>query len=157
MTDAGLAGGGTPLRPGEMSLAHHGVLFLDELAEYRRNVLEVLRQPLEEGVIRLSRARGSFRLPARFILVAAMNPCPCGYFGDGSDRCLCDPGHVRQYRGRVSGPLMDRIDIHLHVPPVPFRHLDETEGGEPGESSDRVRERVTAARALQLSRFFGLP
>jgi len=86
-----------------------------------------------------------------------MNPCPCGYSGDGSDRCLCDPGHVRQYRGRVSGPLMDRIDIHLHVPPVPFRNLDQPEGGEAGESSGRVRERVAAARVLQLSRLFGLP
>jgi magnesium chelatase family protein len=112
VSDAGLIGGGVPLRPGEISLAHHGVLFLDELAEYRRNVLEVLRQPLEEGVVRLSRARASVRYPARFLLVTAMNPCPCGYYGDGSDRCLCDPGVVLRYQGRVSGPLMDRIDIH---------------------------------------------
>jgi magnesium chelatase family protein len=154
VSDAGLAGGGSPLRPGEMSLAHHGVLFLDELAEYRRNALEALRQPLEEGSIRLSRARGSFRLPARFILVAAMNPCPCGYFGDGSDRCLCDPAQVQRYRGRVSGPLMDRIDIHLHVPPVPFKSLDDTGLG---ESSDGVRQRVAKARAVQLRRFGGIP
>jgi magnesium chelatase family protein len=154
VSDAGLAGGGSPLRPGEMSLAHHGVLFLDELAEYRRNALEALRQPLEEGSIRLSRARGSFLLPARFILVAAMNPCPCGYYGDGSDRCLCDPGLVRRYRGRVSGPLMDRIDVHLHVPPVPFKSLDDTRSG---ETSEDVRRRVVSARALQLSRFRGLP
>ena len=154
VSDGGLAGGGAPLRPGEMSLAHHGVLFLDELAEYRRNALEALRQPLEEGAIRISRARGSFRLPARFILVAAMNPCPCGYFGDGSDRCLCDPGHVRRYRGRVSGPLMDRIDIHMHVPPVPFKSLEDTACG---ESSSEVRERVVAARELQLRRFRGTP
>jgi len=154
VTDAGLAGGGAPLRPGEMSLAHHGVLFLDELAEYRRNALEVLRQPLEEGSIRLSRARGSFTLPARFILVAAMNPCPCGYFGDGSDRCVCDFALVRRYRGRVSGPLMDRIDMHLHVPPVPFEKLDATELGEP---SVRVRERVAGARELQATRFRNVP
>jgi magnesium chelatase family protein len=154
VSDAGLAGGGSPLRPGEMSLAHHGVLFLDELAEYRRNALATLRQPLEEGSLRLSRARGNFVLPARFILVAAMNPCPCGYFGDGSDRCLCDPGHIKRYRGRVSGPLMDRIDIHLHVPPVPFKNLDDTDSG---ETSEDVRERVATARALQLWRFCGLP
>ena len=152
VSDAGLAGGGTPLRPGEMSLAHHGVLFLDELAEYRRNALEVLRQPLEEGSIRLSRARGTFRLPARFILVAAMNPCPCGFHGDGSDRCVCDRGHVRRYQGRVSGPLMDRIDLHVHVPAVPFRTLDDTGCG---ESSGVVRRRVAAARARQQRRFAG--
>ena len=99
-----MIGGGTPLRPGEISLAHHGVLFLDELAEYRRNVLEVLRQPLEEGVVRLARARAAVRYPARFLLVAAMNPCPCGYYGDGSDRCLCDPGAVLRYRVTNPGP-----------------------------------------------------
>jgi magnesium chelatase family protein len=154
VSDAGLAGGGTPLRPGEMSLAHHGVLFLDELAEYKRNVLEVLRQPLEEGSIRLARARGSFRLPARFVLVAAMNPCPCGYWGDGSDRCVCDPGHVLRYRGRVSGPLMDRIDLHVHVPPGPFKSLERHESG---ESSARVRERVAAARERQRRRFRDVP
>jgi magnesium chelatase family protein len=154
VSEAGLVGGGSPLRPGEMSLAHNGVLFLDELAEYRRNALEALRQPLEEGAIRLARARGTFLLPARFVLVAAMNPCPCGYHGDGSERCLCDPGHVRRYRGRISGPLMDRIDIHLHVPPVPFRKLDR---GERGESSRAVMERVAAARALQDERFRDLP
>jgi magnesium chelatase family protein len=137
-----------------MSLAHHGVLFLDELAEYRRNVLEVLRQPLEEGEVHLSRARGSFRLPARFILVAAMNPCPCGYFGDGSDRCVCDPSLVQRYRGRVSGPVMDRIDLQLYVPPVPFERLG---GTDPGEPSTRVRERVLEARARQSERFARVP
>jgi magnesium chelatase family protein len=150
VSEAGLVGGGSPLRPGEMSLAHNGVLFLDELAEYRRNALEVLRQPLEEGAIRLSRARGTFLLPARFVLIAAMNPCPCGYHGDGSDRCVCDPGHVRRYLGRVSGPLMDRIDIHLHVPPVSFRSLERRS---PGEESRIVRRRVAAARELQRERF----
>lgn len=150
VSEAGLVGGGSPLRPGEMSLAHHGVLFLDELPEYRRNVLEVLRQPLEEGVIRLSRARGTFLFPARFLLVAAMNPCPCGHHGDGSDRCMCDPGHIRRYLGRVSGPLMDRMDIHLHVPAVPFRKL---EGGGVGESSPAVKARVASARSAQAERF----
>jgi magnesium chelatase family protein len=154
VSDAGLVGGGTPLRPGEMSLAHQGVLFLDELAEYRRNVLEALRQPLEDGAVSVSRARGSVRFPARFILVAAMNPCPCGYFGDGSDRCLCDPALVARYQGRVSGPLMDRIDLHLHVPPVPFGSLQAEEAG---ASSADVRRRVRAARERQLRRFRGIP
>jgi magnesium chelatase family protein len=154
VSDAGLIGGGVPLRPGEISLAHHGVLFLDELAEYRRNVLEVLRQPLEEGVVRLSRARASVRYPARFLLVTAMNPCPCGYWGDGSDRCLCDPGVVLRYQGRVSGPLMDRIDIHMHVPAVPFENLD---GEEDGASSAEVRKRVAEARAVQGERFRRTP
>ncbi|HET9949921.1 MAG TPA: YifB family Mg chelatase-like AAA ATPase [Longimicrobiales bacterium] len=152
VSDAGLVGGGCPLRPGEMSLAHNGVLFLDELAEYRRNVLEVLRQPLEEGTVRLSRARGAARFPARFLLVAAMNPCPCGYAGDGTDRCGCDPAVVARYQGRVSGPLLDRIDLHLHVPPVPYRLL-ESDRDDP--SSEEVRERVARARALQERRFAG--
>jgi magnesium chelatase family protein len=153
VSDAGLVGGGTPTRPGEMSLAHHGVLFLDELAEYRRNVLEVLRQPLEEGAVRLARAGGAVRYPARFVLVAAMNPCPCGYAADGTERCLCDPIHVARYQGRVSGPLLDRIDIHLHVPPVPFRSL---EAAECGASSEEVRCRVVAARQIQRRRFRSL-
>lgn len=147
---AGLVGGGVPLRPGEVSLAHNGVLFLDELAEYRRDVLEVLRQPLEDGVVTLSRARTSVCFPARFLLVTAMNPCPCGYFGDGTDRCLCDPGRVRRYQGRVSGPLRDRIDLHLQVPAVPFKSLQAEDGG---DASHDVRERVTRARSLQRRRF----
>jgi magnesium chelatase family protein len=153
VSDAGLVGGGTPPRPGEMSLAHHGVLFLDELAEYRRNVLEALRQPMEEGTVRLARAAGSVRFPARFILVAAMNPCPCGYAGDGTDRCVCDPAQVARYQGRVSGPLLDRIDIHLHVPPVPFRSL---EAEDDAASTDSVRCRVVAARELQRRRLRGV-
>ena len=152
VSDAGLVGGGTPPRPGEMSLAHHGVLFLDELAEYRRNVLEVLRVPLEDGSVRLARAAGSVRFPAGFILVAAMNPCPCGYSGDGTGRCLCDPSHVARYQGRVSGPLLDRIDIHLHVPPVPFHSL---EAAGDGDSSDAARRRVVEAREVQRRRFHG--
>jgi magnesium chelatase family protein len=146
---AGLVGGGSPLRPGEISLAHHGVLFLDELAEYRRNVLEVLRQPMEEGVVRLSRARAAVRFPARFLLVTAMNPCPCGHYGDGTDRCLCDEGLVARYRGRVSGPLLDRIDLHLHVPAVPLESLG---GSSRGEKSPAVAARVARARLAQSRR-----
>ncbi len=153
VSNAGLVGGGVPLRPGEISLAHHGVLFLDELAEFHRNVLEVLRQPLEDGRVHLSRARGSVRFPARFLLVGAMNPCPCGYHGDGSDRCLCDPTRVARYLSRVSGPLMDRIDLHVEVPSVPFRSLSADRAG---ESSEAVRERVVEARARQQNRFRGL-
>jgi magnesium chelatase family protein len=147
---AGLVGGGSPLRPGEVSLAHHGVLFLDELAEYSRNVLEVLRQPLEDGAVRLARARASVRFPARFLMVGAMNPCPCGFWGDGTDRCLCDLGQVTRYRGRVSGPLLDRIDLHVHVPPVPFETLVGTKRG---SLSSEVARRVAAARAVQGARF----
>jgi len=154
ISDAGLVGGGVPQRPGEVSLAHHGVLFLDELAEYRRNVLEALRQPLEDGSIHLSRARGAVRFPARFLLVGAMNPCPCGYYGDGSDRCLCDEVRVERYRSRISGPLLDRIDLQVEVPAVPFRDLSD---GRRGESTARVRARVCAARAIQRRRFEDRP
>jgi len=150
VSDAGLVGGSTPMRPGEASLAHHGVLFLDELPEFRRNALEALRQPLEDGAVRLSRARGSERFPARFLLVGAMNPCPCGYWGDGTDRCLCDPERVARYRGRVSGPLLDRLDLHVEVPAVPLDSLaDEARG----EASAEVRERVGRARDVQARRF----
>jgi magnesium chelatase family protein len=152
VSEAGLAGGGTPIRPGEISLAHRGVLFLDELPEFRRSALEMLRQPLEEGRVRLSRASGSLQFPARFVLAAAMNPCPCGYRGDGSDRCLCDESAVARYQGRVSGPLMDRIDLHAQVPAVPPAAL---RGRAPGESSAEVRGRVVAARARQRHRFSG--
>ncbi|MDX1567248.1 MAG: YifB family Mg chelatase-like AAA ATPase [Longimicrobiales bacterium] len=145
-TRRGLVGGGAPPRPGEVSLAHHGVLFLDELPEFRRGVLEALRQPLEEGVVTLSRSRFSVLYPARFILVAAMNPCPCGHWGDGTDRCTCDPNLVARYRGRVSGPLLDRVDLHVTVPTVPVDTLTDPE---PGESSARVRERVIGARTVQ--------
>ncbi len=150
VSDAGLVGGGVPIRPGEVSLAHHGVLFLDEMAEYRHNVLEVLRQPLEDGTIRISRARGSARFPARFLLIGAMNPCPCGYHGDGTDRCLCDPTQIARYRARVSGPLMDRIDLHIQVPAVPFRSLAADRAG---EASEQVRARVIEARERQRVRF----
>jgi magnesium chelatase family protein len=150
VSDAGLVGGGSPPRPGEASLAHHGVLFLDELPEFRRNALEALRQPLEDGVVSLSRAHGSFLYPARFVLVAAMNPCPCGFWGDGTDRCTCDPIHVIKYRGRISGPLMDRIDLQIEVPTVEYSALA---GLPTGPSSAKVRERVMAARERQRSRF----
>ncbi len=150
ISDAGLIGGGSCPRPGEVSLAHGGVLFLDELPEFRKNVLEVLRQPMEDGVVTLSRAAISLTYPARFMLAAAMNPCPCGYHGDPSNRCACDPGTVERYLSRVSGPLLDRIDIHLQVPAVAYRDLAGDSAEEP---SARIRERVEAARRIQRERF----
>jgi magnesium chelatase family protein len=154
VSDAGLIGGGVPLRPGEISLAHHGVLFLDELAEFRRNALEALRQPLEDGVVQVSRVRGTERFPARFLLAGAMNPCPCGYHGDGSDRCLCDPAHVERYRRRISGPLMDRLDLQVEVGAVSFHALSDERRG---EATATVRERVAEARARQEARFGAEP
>jgi magnesium chelatase family protein len=150
VSDGGMVGGGRIPRPGEASLAHNGVLFLDELPEFRRNVLEALRQPMEDGVVALARARISLRFPTRFLLVAAMNPCPCGFFGDGTERCTCDPGLVLRYRGRVSGPLLDRIDIQVPVDPVPFQEL-ESEKGCP--ESPAMRDRVRRARRVQTVRF----
>ncbi|MDX1493073.1 MAG: YifB family Mg chelatase-like AAA ATPase [Longimicrobiales bacterium] len=147
---AGLHGGGSPLRPGEVSLAHRGVLFLDELPEFRRDALEMLRQPLEEGCVRLSRAGSWLRFPSRILLVAAMNPCPCGFHGDASDRCTCDPGTIARYRARVSGPLLDRLDLRVTVPPVPVAELVGSGRGEP---STVVSERVVAARGRQTRRF----
>jgi magnesium chelatase family protein len=152
ISDAGLVGGGSPPRPGEVSLAHGGVLFLDELPEFRRNVLEVLRQPLEDGLVTLSRAAVSLSFPARFMLAAAMNPCPCGYFGAGGTACRCSEMDVERYRSRVSGPLLDRIDIHLEVPAVPYPDLV---GARAEESSAAVRARVEHARAIQRERFAG--
>jgi magnesium chelatase family protein len=150
ISDAGLVGGGAVPRPGEVSLAHHGVLFLDEILEFKRHVLEGLRQPLEEGTVTVTRASASIRYPARFMLVAAMNPCPCGYYGDRTRECQCSPQQVRRYRARLSGPLLDRLDIHLDVPPVPVREL----GGEDRqESSAAIRARVTAARERQTARY----
>ena len=154
VSDAGLVGGGAPLRPGEISLAHRGVLFLDELPEFRRSALEILRQPLEEGRVRIARANGGMSLPARFLLVAAMNPCPCGYLGDGTDRCLCDERLVARYQARVSGPLLDRIDLHVHVPAVDAASLRRCESGEP---SARVRARVSDARQVQRRRLCRTP
>jgi magnesium chelatase family protein len=149
ISDAGLIGGGAWPRPGEVSLAHGGVLFLDELPEFRRNVLEVLRQPLEDGVVTLSRAAMTLSYPARLMLAAAMNPCPCGYRGDPSGRCVCGPETIRRYLARLSGPLLDRIDIHLAVPAVAPHELA---GTDPGEPSAGIRARVEAARARQRHR-----
>jgi magnesium chelatase family protein len=150
VSDPGLVGGGTFPRPGEASLAHHGVLFLDELPEFRRSALESLRQPLEDGVIHIGRARTAVRLPARFMLVAAMNPCPCGHRGDGTERCVCTVDRVRRYRGRVSGPLLDRIDLHVEV--TRLRAADLAARG-PAESSAAIRSRVLTARERQLRRY----
>ncbi len=152
-SEVGLIGGGRPLRPGEISLAHRGVLFLDELPEFRRPVLEALRQPLEEGEIRIVRARGAARFPARFRLVCALNPCPCGYRGDPARECLCDEGQLRRYRARLSGPLLDRIDLHVHTPPVPWRDIAD-DSARP-ETSATVRARVEAASARQARRYAG--
>lgn len=154
ISDAGLIGGGSMPRPGEVSLAHGGVLFLDELPEFRTNVLEVLRQPLEDGAVTLSRAAVSLSYPARFMLAAAMNPCPCGYLGDPSHRCHCTPMHVERYLSRLSGPLLDRIDIHLEVPAVAYRDLASQA---PEETSATVRARVESARRRQRERFAGMP
>ena len=145
-----VGGGGLPL-PGEISLAHHGVLFLDELPEFDRRVLEVLREPLESGTITISRAARQADFPARFQLIAAMNPCPCGYLGDTGGRCRCTPDQVRNYRARVSGPLLDRIDMHVEVPAVPHSELLQANNND-GESSACVRERVQLARERQLQR-----
>jgi magnesium chelatase family protein len=152
ISDAGLLGGGTVPRPGEVSLAHHGVLFLDELPEYRRNVLEGLRQPLEEGAIAITRVAAALSYPARVMLIAAMNPCPCGFLGDRVRPCMCAPVQIQRYRAKVSGPLLDRLDLHVEVPAVPFRELAEDERG---EESPAVRERVIAARARQTARYQG--
>ena len=154
ISDAGLIGGGSNPRPGEVSLAHGGVLFLDELPEFRKNVLEVLRQPLEDGHVTLSRAAVSLTYPARFILAAAMNPCPCGYHGDPTHACHCPPEAVERYLARISGPLLDRIDIHLEVPAVNYRDLSSEAAV---ESSADIRARVEQARARQRERFRGRP
>ncbi len=150
ISDAGMVGGGSVPAPGEISLAHHGVLFLDELPEFNRRSLEVLRQPLEEGRVTISRALTSTCFPASFILVAAMNPCPCGYLGDSKHSCKCSPMQIERYMGRVSGPLLDRIDLHLEVPPVPFQELAATADG---TSSVGMRDQVNRARQVQRQRF----
>jgi magnesium chelatase family protein len=150
ISHAGLVGGGNWPRPGEISLAHRGVLFLDELPEFGRQVLEVLRQPLEDKVVTISRARGSLSFPANFMLVAAMNPCPCGYFGDQERDCTCSLATITRYQKRISGPLLDRIDIHIEVPKVDFEKLT---GGRTGESSKTIQNRVERAREQQRKRF----
>jgi magnesium chelatase family protein len=150
ISDAGLIGGGMIPRPGEVSLAHNGVLFLDELPEFPRNVLEVMRQPLEDGTVTIARAAMSLTFPARFMLVAAMNPCPCGYFNDRIRECHCTPMMIQRYVSKISGPLLDRIDIHIDVPSVNYREL---RGGSTPESSADIRRRVIQARDVQLERF----
>ena len=150
ISDAGLIGGGMVPRPGEVSLAHNGVLFLDELPEFPRNVLEVLRQPLEDGNVTIARAAMSLSFPARFMLAAAMNPCPCGYFNDKGRECLCTPPMIQRYVSKVSGPLLDRIDIHIEVPAVQYKELRATTAA---ESSAAIRERVLKARDRQHTRF----
>jgi magnesium chelatase family protein len=152
ISDAGLIGGGAVPRPGEVSLGHNGVLFLDELPEFQRNVLEVMRQPLEDGVVTISRAALSVTFPSRFMLAAAMNPCPCGYFGDPTRECHCTPPMIQRYVAKISGPLLDRIDIHIEVPAVKYKEL---RAPAPTEDSAAIRARVEAARHHQLTRYAG--
>jgi magnesium chelatase family protein len=152
ISHAGLVGGGNWPHPGEISLAHHGVLFLDELPEFGMRVLEVLRQPLEDKVVTISRAQGSLTFPANFQLIGAMNPCPCGYYGDPVKPCTCSSMVVTKYQKRISGPLLDRIDIHVDVPRVEYEKLSETRMGEP---SSKIRDRVETARDRQRVRFAG--
>jgi magnesium chelatase family protein len=152
VSEAGLVGGGSIPRPGEVSLAHNGVLFLDELPEFRRPALEVLRQPLEDGAVTISRAKISLSFPSRFMLAAAMNPCPCGWLGSPSRRCRCSSHQIQTYLSRISGPLLDRIDIHLEVPAVRYKELTDERRGEP---SAAIRERVNRAREVQRRRFAG--
>ncbi|MCR5150958.1 MAG: YifB family Mg chelatase-like AAA ATPase [Clostridiales bacterium] len=154
VSPAGLSGGGAVPRPGEISLAHNGVLFLDELPEFSRRSMEVLRQPIEDGSVTISRAAGSLTYPCSAMIVCAMNPCPCGYFGHPKKQCTCSPGSARKYISKVSGPMLDRIDIHIEVPPVDFEKLS---GKVPGESSAAIRERVKAARKIQNERLKGTP
>lgn len=151
-SDISLVGGGRYPRPGEITLSHRGVLFLDELPEFSRSVLEVLRQPLEDGYVNVARATGSLTFPAQFLMVASQNPCPCGFLGDDTKTCICSPSQIARYQKKISGPLLDRIDIHLEVPRVEIEKLSSEKNG---ESSDSVRERVKRARELQNKRFPG--
>jgi magnesium chelatase family protein len=150
ISDAGLLGGGTHPMPGEVSLSHRGVLFLDELPEFHRNVLEVLRQPLEDGTVTISRAAATVTFPSQFMLVSAMNPCPCGYFSDPRRECRCTQNQIQNYRNKISGPLLDRIDIHIEVPAV---SLNELSSAPKGEKSDDIRQRVARGRTVQRERF----
>lgn len=152
ISDAGLIGGGAIPRPGEVSLAHNGLLFLDELPEFERNVLEVLRQPLEDHKVTISRAAMSLTFPSSFMLVAAMNPCNCGFHNDPTRECKCSPPQIQRYIAKISGPLLDRIDIHIDVPAVKVQELSAKENG---ESSTDIRARVVQARNIQLQRFAG--
>lgn len=152
ISDVGLLGGGAIPGPGEISLAHHGILFLDELPEFKRSALEVLRQPLEDGHVTISRSAGKVTLPCHFMLVTAMNPCPCGYLGDPKHECRCSPSQIQRYRNRISGPLLDRIDIHVEAPAL---SLTELRNDQPAEGSAAIRARVEAARERQRARFVG--
>ena len=152
ISHAGLVGGGNIPKPGEISLAHRGVLFLDEFPEFGTRVLEVMRQPMEDKIVTISRAKGSLTFSANFQLIAAMNPCPCGYYGDSQKPCTCAPASVTKYQKRISGPLLDRIDIHIEVPRVDYEKLS---GDRVGESSEAIRMRVQAARNIQNKRFSG--
>jgi magnesium chelatase family protein len=147
----GLTGGGSNPKPGEISLAHHGVLFLDELPEFHKDALEILRQPLEEGAVTITRASGTYSYPCDVMLVASMNPCPCGYYGDKNHACTCTPQQIRRYLSKVSGPLLDRIDLHIEVMAVPYEHLEQK--GEKPESSAVIKERVNRAREIQRKRY----
>jgi magnesium chelatase family protein len=150
VSDAALVGGGKYPKPGEVSLANHGVLFLDELPEFKKNVLEVLRQPMEDGFVTVSRVATSLTYPANFLLAAAMNPCPCGYFSDPVNDCICTPPQIQKYMSKISGPLLDRIDIHIEVPAVKYNELASEKAG---EDSKTIRMRVQKAREYQLKRF----
>ena len=153
ISQVALVGGGNNPQPGEISLAHNGVLFLDEMPELSRSVLEVLRQPLEDRKISISRSKYNVEYPCSFMLVASMNPCPCGYYGDPNHQCVCTPGQIQRYMNKISGPLLDRIDIHCEIQAVPFAQLSQMEAGEP---SEKIRERVIRARNIQTERFSSL-
>ena len=154
ISNVAMTGGGSFPQPGEISLAHNGVLFLDELPEFSRNVLEVLRQPLEDRKISISRVKFNVEYPASFMLVASMNPCPCGYYNHPTKACVCTPGQVQKYLNRISGPLLDRIDLQIEVTPVPFEKMSEVQ---PGESSAVIRSRVVRARQIQQQRYADEP
>lgn len=149
-----MTGGGSYPQPGEISLAHNGILFLDELPEFNRSVLEVLRQPLEDRKITISRVKSNVEYPASFMLVASMNPCPCGYYNHPTKACVCSPGQVQKYLNRISGPLLDRIDLQIEVVPVPFEKMSDAH---PGEASSIIRERVISARQIQENRYADIP
>ncbi len=153
VSPVGLTGGGGNPKPGEVSLAHHGVLFLDELPEFQKQALEILRQPLEDGTVSITRASGTFCYPCNVMLVASMNPCPCGYYGDKKHNCTCAPNQISRYLGKVSGPLLDRIDLHIEVPAVVYEDLEQKQ--ETCETSAQIKERVNRARAIQIKRYQG--
>lgn len=154
ISDAGLVGGGTVPKPGEVSLAHNGVLFLDELPEFKKNVLEILRQPLEDGNVTISRAQSAITFPARFMFIASMNPCPCGFYGDLKNECYCKPNQIDRYNNKISGPLLDRIDIHLEVPALSYTEMNDSDKS---ETSEVIRNRVEHCRQLQQNRFKNVP